>query len=83
MKDMSTMMLALQHFCARHGVDMPTAVEVRFAKKDDAHRFATGLKADYDRDTTTIKGDYSGVDKVCDIPLRVAYADRDGEPVRI
>lgn len=83
MKDMATMMLALQHFCARHDVEMPAAVEVRFAREKDAQRFTTGLKLDYDRDTATINSDYSGVDKVCDIPLRVAYADQEGEPVRI
>jgi hypothetical protein len=83
MKDMPTMMLALQHFCARHGAEMPASVEIRFAREDDARTFERGLKADYDSGTTTLTADHSGIDKVCSTPLRIAYADHEGRPVRV
>jgi hypothetical protein len=83
MNDITMMMLALRQFCARHNLEMPTGVEIRFKQEVDAHQFECGLKADLDRDTTTLKPDLTGIDKICGTSLRIAYSDHDGRPVRL
>ncbi|WP_043159321.1 hypothetical protein [Bradyrhizobium sp. Ai1a-2] len=85
MKDLSKMMLALQQFCRQHNLEMPAAVDIRFADETAARQFNSAIKLEYRAmgSEATFNLEARKVDTLCGTPLRIGYGDKAGFAVEI